>query len=115
MNSSKYVATPILIQVLEHPGEIFCAAIYCTNDFKAPHLSPIDEFLSDFLNDIKLLQELMYDTGLKVLLGLFVCDAPMRATLKTLWVTQDTPVVKDAVNEVNTTTELLFFLLSIVN
>lgn len=80
--SSRYAATPILVQVLECPKKIFCAAIYCTNEMNAPHLPPIERFLAHFLQDVKLLQESLLIEGLEVLLGPFVCDAPMRAAFK---------------------------------
>ena len=85
--TTKYSAYPILCSILECPSKIFCAGIYCTTNFNNKSLPTADEFLSEFLKDVRELENGILcessENGLiTCCICAFVCDAPMRAFLK---------------------------------
>lgn len=84
-NSSTTSLWPILGSVHEIEGSIFPVAVYCNNGKP----TPIDDYLSDFVCEMKQLQEQGLTTaqqpdGTKyiVTLGAVICDAPARAFIK---------------------------------
>ena len=90
-NSLKYVAYPILFKIIDAPQKTFCAGIYCSNKVadgkKDEKVMPApSELLHDFLKDISDNSEgIVTDSGLKsIKLGIFCCDAPVRASLKAI-------------------------------
>lgn len=83
VNSKMYSAYPILVKILECPKKIICAGIYCTStpDKKLPHPNV---FLKKFIEDLKALENGIDSVHgrVPVVLGPFICDAPMRSYLK---------------------------------
>jgi hypothetical protein len=81
-NSRFYTAYPILIKILQCPSEVFTAAIFCTNK-EQKGLPSAQIFLKPFLNDVKNHENILLNgRSVKLILGPFICDAPIRSYLK---------------------------------
>ena len=50
---SKNTVYPILVKIAELPSKIFCAGIYCSNDYFNKSMPPANELLAEFFNDIE--------------------------------------------------------------
>ena len=82
-----YSAYQILVQVLEFSQKIFCAGIYCSDTVDSKSMPPIEILLKKFSHDIDNLESTCInidDQYFKVVLGLFVSDAPVHATMKSI-------------------------------
>lgn len=83
LSSSKYSAYPILVKILEFPQKIFCAGIFCSNSFESKCMPDPNIFLEQFVDNIR---DGVKVNGRNIVCNLkaFVCDAPVRATLKSI-------------------------------
>jgi len=88
-SSSCYTTYPILVkpmipEIKGFPTIVLCVGIYCSNKFDSKNMPDTEIFLSDFIRDIKELQNgLITKKGeIKMVLGPFICDAPIRSALK---------------------------------
>lgn len=83
-NSVKYTSYPLLLKIMEIPSKIFIVGVYCSNKTKNTSMPPADILLEQFLLDLDNMSNgILTDHGpVKVKLRAFVCDAPVRASLK---------------------------------
>ena len=83
---SKYLMYPILVKLFEIPDKIFCVGSYCSNNRSSKSMPSPNIILKKFLNEVSNLIEtgifIEGDSIIRVHLKAFICDAPMRSTLK---------------------------------
>jgi len=89
-NNSCYTCYPILVKPIitgfeSRSEKVITVGIYCSNRHDNKGMPDIELFLKEFMSDIKKLQDDGVETRngiFKLLLGPFVCDSPVRSTLK---------------------------------
>ena len=85
LSSSKYHCYPILIKVLQLPSKIFCVGIYCSNNFDSKEMPESSIFLDKFFSDVQqfnMSKAVINEKEVNLNIKMFVCDAPVRASLK---------------------------------
>ena len=85
-NTTKYTAYPILVKIYEVPEKMIVCGIYCSNKSRQTGMPCPDDLLHQFLHDYQTYEESRSTNSscrqLKINIRAFVCDAPVRASLK---------------------------------
>ena len=84
---SKYSVYPILVKTFELPNKIFCVGIYSADKHEFQGMPHPNTLLVKFFEDISTLSAegiVMGDVNVKVSLSAFICDAPVRSSLKNI-------------------------------
>ena len=85
----KYTAYPLLVSCNEEhfSHKIFCAGVYCSNNYNDREMPPTDVLLKDLVSDFELLKAGVTSSAgfLKFELKAFICDAKARAALKNVF------------------------------